>query len=129
MKGSEQLSTRIISLSSNTTQELTIYDNYDNRIPEWIRFITIAVHSHQLNITLFQMNNNSNETANNSISGRNIGLVLKTDEDNGILFLNNNNSVDINVMIVTNAHKDNGISCLQLLQTIITLIIIIIIML
>jgi len=101
-------------LPSNTTEELTIYDNYENRLPEWVRFVTVAVHSQQLNITLFQINNNYNNATNSSITGRNIGLILIADEDNGNLFVNNNNSVDINVLIITNAHKDNGIQCLCL---------------
>lgn len=111
--GIEHLSSRIISLSSNTTQEITIYDNNDNKLPEWVRFITVAVHSQQFNITLIQLNNNQTiSSINSTITGRNIGLVLIADEDSGLLFINNNNSVDINVLIVANAHKVNGINCL-----------------
>ncbi len=105
--GNERFSTRIISLSSNLTQELTIYDNYDNRLPDWVRFVSVAVHSQQFNITLIQLN--YNKTQNNTIIGHNIGFVLIADKDNGNVFIYNNNSVEINVLIVINYHKNNGI--------------------
>jgi hypothetical protein len=107
MLGNEQFSTRIISLSSNWTQELTIYDNFDNRIPDWVQFVAVAVHSQQFNVTLIQ--SNYNKTQNNTIIGRNIGFVLIADKDNGNVFIYNNNSVEINVLIVIKYHKNNGI--------------------
>ncbi len=105
--GNEQFSTRIISLSSNWTQELTIYDNYDNRLPDWVRFVRVGAHSQHFNVTLIQ--SNYNNTQNNTIIGHNIGFVLIADKDNGNVIVYNNNSVEINVLIVINYHKNNGI--------------------
>ena len=99
-----QLSSRVLTLSANTTQELFVYDNNENRPEEWIRFLTVGLHSQKHNLTLFKgsLRNDS------SISGHNIGLVLITSKDTGLIFIQNKHHFDVNALLTTTEHGDNG---------------------
>ena len=86
----------MLTISGNTTEELSIYDHYQNPLQDSIRFISVAVHCHKHNLTLYK----ANRTHNESVTGHNIGLVLVTSDDIGLVYIVNNHSRDVNTLLV-----------------------------
>ncbi|XP_054153189.1 transmembrane 7 superfamily member 3-like [Oppia nitens] len=92
-----------MQVSANSTKVWPVYSPLDNPVSKWVGFVTVGLHSQQHNLTLSKTNDHLSRKR--LVSGRDIGLVLFTDTDTGHVFIRNDNSVDVNALLIINEHQ------------------------
>ncbi|CAG2114428.1 unnamed protein product [Medioppia subpectinata] len=93
----------VTTIAAGSTKTLVIYDRDSSatRPAPWVRSMTVGVHSQLYNLTLVKTLSKSSRR----VTGRNIGLVLSTQTDSGLVYVTNPSNVSVNALVVIDQHR------------------------